>query len=829
MLHGISAEAFWMLAALPEWLSSTWSVVLLVLGFSLVIFVHELGHFIAAKWAGVRVDRFSIGFGKELFGFTKGQTRYSFCVLPLGGYVKMLGQEDFVVDKSGELKVKGDPDSFTNKPIGKRMVIISGGVLMNLLFAAVAFAIVVMVGRWQPPPVVGMVAPNSPAARAGLQTGDRIVKVNGDDVDSFGDLTSTIVLSDPEEELVLDVMRDGRLVEPKPVVLPEFKEDVSLRQVGVASGQNLRVREPSLGPEDEARLPNELQKNDELFKVAADGEFKESRDIGVFTRAITAGRGAPVSLIVKRPKDPESLTDEMLLTTGAEVDSNDVHVQCQAIWTPAPFDYNETISGSLLGLVPRLTVLAPLPKKSFERAGVLPGDVIRKIGSIFYPSYDQLKELIESSDGQELSIEVCRTRAANHGLEPLTVEFCVRHREAFIAAAADGDLAKALEQVAKDALADGMPETEHQKLHAALAALTDAAAWRAWFEEADVHKLGPLVPKSPFALFSKRPPTIDAVAASIDDDHLVVADVHEKLGDRESPAKLAGIPRGVVILSANGQLVCQWWQLCEVLRRNAGQTIDVTYRAVDETITTKFAVPGCLSASLDIPLGARVVKIDGRTKCAFRGADGKEGALSLPDWRAIAGILKDSVGKTVAVEYVTAEGARRTGEYAVTADNTDPWLHRILFSEGFGCYPLFERHPVHNPILAIGVGFKEAYQATMQTIQTLRHLIFTRQVGFSKISGPVGIIRLGSQAADSGVITLLWFLAILSANLAVINFLPMPIVDGGLFLFLILEKIRGEPVSIKTQVATQLIGIALIATIFLLVTYQDIRNWIIGA
>src|SRR5262245_45183389 len=80
-LYALSAPL--MLAALPEWAMTGWSYVLLILGFSLVVFVHELGHFAAAKWARVRVERFAIGFGKELFGFTLGETRYSFNVLPL--------------------------------------------------------------------------------------------------------------------------------------------------------------------------------------------------------------------------------------------------------------------------------------------------------------------------------------------------------------------------------------------------------------------------------------------------------------------------------------------------------------------------------------------------------------------------------------------------------------------------------------------------------------------------------------------------------------------------------------------------------------------------
>src|SRR5215475_11570060 len=114
---------------LVAWLITAKSLLLALLGFSFVVFVHELGHFLAAKWAGVRVEKFCIGFGKELFGFTRGGTRYGFNILPLGGYVKMLGQEDFAVDKTGELKVRDHSDSFTNKTIGQRMVIVSAGVV----------------------------------------------------------------------------------------------------------------------------------------------------------------------------------------------------------------------------------------------------------------------------------------------------------------------------------------------------------------------------------------------------------------------------------------------------------------------------------------------------------------------------------------------------------------------------------------------------------------------------------------------------------------------------------------------------------------------------
>ena len=153
------------LMEIPATLGKLGGIALMLLGFSLVVFFHELGHFLAAKWCDVKVERFCIGFGREIIGFTRGETRYSFNILPLGGYVKMHGQEDFAVDKSGEWAVRNDPRSFSNKPVGARAAVVSAGVAMNLVFAAAAFAVVYMIGLDSISPVVGYVAPGNPASR----------------------------------------------------------------------------------------------------------------------------------------------------------------------------------------------------------------------------------------------------------------------------------------------------------------------------------------------------------------------------------------------------------------------------------------------------------------------------------------------------------------------------------------------------------------------------------------------------------------------------------------------------------------------------------------
>ncbi len=816
------------LGGLPDWAGSAWSYILLALGFSLVIFVHELGHFLTAKWAGVRVERFAIGFGKELFGFTKGETRYSFNALPLGGYVKMLGQEDFVVDKSGELKVKDDPTSFTNKSVGQRMVIISAGVIMNLLFAAVAFGIVVMIGRPLPPPVVGQVIENSPAARAGLQTGDRIAAVNGSPVESFGDLSAKITLSDPGETLILDVIRGHKPVNPPPQLLPEFKKDVKVRQIGVGPGMNRRVWLSPLRSSGEPRV-DELHENDELYQLVTSDGPKEITDLGEFHRAVVAAEGNPIEVIVKRPKSPEGMSRDDWLKADLQVASTEVSVKVGALWTVVPFDVGDVTGGSLLGLVPRLTIIYAEKDKSFDKAGVEAGDVIAKIGPNDYPSFATVRKVIEENAGREIPVEVRRPLAANGTLTAPTVAFCSAHREVLIAAARDGT-ARAMALTAELAGKAGLAADDNVTLMAELTKLADAASWRRWLEAVDVRAVGPLVPKAPFVLFGRaQPPPIDAGMTCIDEDHLVVADVIGKLGDRITPSKAAGIPVGAVILACDGREVRRWSDLCRLFRAAAGKEVELTYRVADQVHRTQMAIPECITAKLDLPIASRIVRIDGKTSFPVRTPDGELHEIALPDWRAVKAALDQAVGRTVAVEYVTFEGDRHSGQYAVNADNTDPWLQRVLYLDSFTCYPLLERHRVANPLAAVGVGFRQAYQATMQTVQSIRHMLITRQVGLSKVSGPVGIVRIGSQFADSGALNLLWFLAVISANLAVINFLPMPIVDGGLFLFLILEKIRGEPVSIKTQVATQLVGIALIAAVFILVTYQDIKNWITGA
>jgi regulator of sigma E protease len=105
--------------------------------------------------------------------------------------------------------------------------------------------------------------------------------------------------------------------------------------------------------------------------------------------------------------------------------------------------------------------------------------------------------------------------------------------------------------------------------------------------------------------------------------------------------------------------------------------------------------------------------------------------------------------------------------------------------------------------------------------------MFQGRVSYKNMMGPVGIFNAGRHFAYRGHDWLIWFLSMISANLAVVNFLPIPIVDGGLFTFLIVEKIQGRPLSAKTQSIAQVVGLAIILSVFLLVTYQDIARMVL--
>ncbi|HEX6142660.1 MAG TPA: RIP metalloprotease RseP [Geminicoccaceae bacterium] len=180
---------------------------------SVVVFVHELGHYLVARLNGVKVEVFSIGFGTELFGWTnRAGTRWKVSALPLGGYVKMRGDADATSSRI-DLSAMPEPDSFPAKSVGRRAAIVVAGPLANFVFAIVALALLfALVGRPFTPPEVGEVQEAGAAAEAGIQPNDRIVAVDGTPIASFEELQE-IVRTAPGEPLAFTIERAGETLE----------------------------------------------------------------------------------------------------------------------------------------------------------------------------------------------------------------------------------------------------------------------------------------------------------------------------------------------------------------------------------------------------------------------------------------------------------------------------------------------------------------------------------------------------------------------------------------------------------------------------------------
>ncbi|MEE8260270.1 MAG: RIP metalloprotease RseP, partial [Nitrospinaceae bacterium] len=161
--------------SLDAFLSFGFKMTAFLIGLAALIFVHELGHFLIARKCGVTVEKFSIGFGPKIVGFKSGGTEFLIAAIPLGGYVKMKGEDP-------EEELEDTQGSFSAASVYQRLAIAFGGPLFNILFAIAIYACVYMVGMPTKGTDIGKVHDNSPAQAAGLQTGDRIIEIDGEKV-----------------------------------------------------------------------------------------------------------------------------------------------------------------------------------------------------------------------------------------------------------------------------------------------------------------------------------------------------------------------------------------------------------------------------------------------------------------------------------------------------------------------------------------------------------------------------------------------------------------------------------------------------------------------
>jgi len=690
---------------------SMWIAALEVaLGLGFVIFVHELGHFAVAKMCGVKIDKFFIGFdigGLKLFSFRWGETLYGIGILPLGGYVKMLGQEDNPAQlrkemerarqESGDVgenaggtpapqegdsaeKRLFDPRSYLAKSVPQRMAIISAGVIMNMIFALVFAVVAFLFGVKQNPTVVGGVMAGGAAWQAGVQADDKVEEVAGRKVYNFRRMTEEIINGD------------------------------------VSQGIPLLIQRPGV--------------ND------------------------------PLEIIVK----PEQLGGKP--TIGV-------------------------LSSSELKLINEKNVLPFFPESAAATAKGLfmPGDRIVQIGDQRIGSYGQLQDYLVAHADEDLTVTVARSKETN---------------------------------------------SKTVKLE-------------------DMEKVQVTVPKSPMKQFGLIMEMGPIATVQLD-----------------SPAAKAGIQAGDLLKTIDDKPIADPMKLPDELHKRAGMEVTLGLERAGKPIkvTVKLSTTPRYSPSLmpDGPVAISELGIAYRVWETIAqvesGSPAAEAGLQAGDRITKAKIIPPSaeqlaelrkkynhedLGQSEAtldfkvnesnwpyfllnlqsgLPGTTVEFAWQRGDNPMTATAT-PGAAKDWFDSqrGWNLEPMIFVQKADSLSEALRLGTQETADATLLVYRSLHSVVGTKQISVRNFGGPWTIIRVALMQARQGMGNLLIFLTLLSANLAVINFLPIPVLDGGHMVLLIYEGIRGKPADERVQEILTWIGLIFILSLMVFVFGLDF-GWI---
>jgi regulator of sigma E protease len=402
------------------------NILLTMLGFGSVVLVHEFGHFVVAKLSDIKVEAFSIFMPPTVFGvqrtengfrfrilpkifakegdesgegglsFTVGgkgkasETEYRLGLIPFGGFVKMLGQED-----TGPVKSSDDPRSYANKPAGTRAAVLAAGVVFNVISAVIIFMTVFLVGINLTPAVVGGVVPDSPAERAGLKAGDEIIEVAGkkDDLD-FSNIGIAAALSGTDEKVPLRVRRPDGSEEDLTLVAEQLPGE-PLKAFGVFLPMSLTVGRLS---EDDA---NDLYSKTGLL---AGDKIKSANGKDVYS-------SWELDEVIHNALTPEVTLEAERIGDMGEAEL--VRTQIRLNWriTNKEDIESESELSHIYSMVPRMRIIEVSEEhapKAEDEVSLRPGDVVLAIGDVENPTYSEMREVVEKHEEKELPVRILR-------------------------------------------------------------------------------------------------------------------------------------------------------------------------------------------------------------------------------------------------------------------------------------------------------------------------------------------------------------------------------------------------------------------------------------
>ncbi len=719
-----------------ELLSNTSNIALIVIGFGLLIAIHEFGHFIAARWAGIRVESFAVGMGPTVLAYRRGlgvrfgstapdiktrygaepekiptaelhadgvgETEYSLRLLPIGGFVRMKGQEDMDPTSTSDAI-----DGYGSKPVWKRMIVVSAGVILNLITAVILFVVAFMIGVKFEAPIIGAVRPGSPAATArnldgapnGLLPGDQIDSINGDPMTTFADIQIGAAMSHPDHESILQVTRPGVATPLRFEVAPIKDATSGLRSFGVAPARSgILADQKDVAPMIENMLDKSglraagVKPGSTLTAIngvaianaeALDLAFKNSNGKSVVTtwsltshseiNDTTSSNTSPAKealTVVSAPMSPEPKFEDLFPSDSKSIGEYDL---------------------GLIGFSPLARI--DYVQKTSPNQGILQaGDIVLAIEDRSGPRLGEFRSLIETYANRAVQLKILRAgeiRSIN---------------------------ARADRQGHLDVLV--------------------GPAWNLLVSARVIDR----VLENP--LDSKSTQTVATPIASLE---------------------LRPLTK---IISINDITLTDWASMRDAL-----------------WVTTATAFGKNTPATLNI---------------------------------SFQNFVANSPVKSTVITLSAAE----------INDIQNLGWSSPLPSELFE--PQMITRSAHgNPVLAATMGFTETKKLAVLTWLTLDRLA-RGTVGVEQLRGPVGIVQVGTRVADRGMTYLLFFLAMISVNLAVLNFLPLPIVDGGLFLFLLYEGCFRRPPSLRFQNAATLVGLAFLGSLFVVTFYNDVVRLFTG-
>lgn len=712
-------------------LAITWIVIKVLAGLGLVIFVHELGHFLVAKACGVKCEKFYLGFDvplgigpirlpRTLVKWQQGETEYGVGIIPLGGYVKMLGQDDNPanaqkeaersrLDKTahsetsdpaaqapeGEATYEWDPRSYPAKSVPQRMAIISAGVIMNLIFAVVFGMVAYGVGVTYEPCEIGSTSPGSPAWVNNFPIGAEIVQLGKSGHESehlrfTWDLKQFVAFSSMEKDQVHLKLRtpDGeqqwKTIVPDNRLVKQGLADFPTIGIQAASSTTLSSEVPVIShmPAGKAKPP--FAPGDRIIGVEGTpldrsrmnelGEYPADR----VKAALAEHLDTPLTFQVER---------------GGEGASSGRNASTQTLDITVPANPYKSVGLDMkIGPIEAVREGSPASNAGFQA-----GDQITKVQGQAVGDPMVLSQRIRKWIGQE-------------------VEFAVRR------------------------------ETEQGSETVALNVVPEAR-----YRYASHLIPGSLVAIEPIG-----------VAFSIENE---VAGVKPN-----SSAAEAGLQTGDLITAVDYQPV---------------------------TDDARDAVAKLFRGTLEEPI------------------EFEEG---VSNWPYVSDLLQE-VPPGVKM-HVSFERAGEQMKGTLTAKTSDQWYH---CGRGIRLAMLQRVHTASSWASAGALGFRATKEAVMRVFDFLNKLV-TRRISLEKVGGPLMIAAVAGSEASLGIPRLLIFLTLLSANLAILNFLPIPALDGGHMVFLAAEAVTGKPVDERLQGALTLIGVAALLGLMLLVFANDIHR-----